>query len=207
MYQVTVPQTFVELAIAKCAADNAPYCGDQCGCWQHGEQRILCIADGLGHGQRAETAAKAALDYVAAHLGEPLTKIFSGCDPALRHTVGVAMSIAVVSQDGKGLTHAGIGNTEARIVGRDRHRQLSSYPGIVGGGYRKLLPETVPLGPGELVILTTDGIKGRWNMDAYGNALKADIKRLAKQILQDWARPDDDAAVMIYKNNPKGGSQ
>ena len=191
----------MQIAIAKRSFFNDPHNGDECAYWQSGGKVLLCVVDGLGHGEDAERAAKAAVEYVALHLAEPLVDVFTGCDRALRRTRGVAMGLAVVDEEAETLTYAGIGNTRAVIVQSARSLVcLSSNYGIVGGGYRKLTPETVELHPGDLVILSSDGIKERCDLLAYGGALRGDVQQLAERILQDWGRETDDAAVLVFRS-------
>lgn len=160
----------------------------------------LCIVGGLGHGEHAETTAKAAVDYVADHISEPLADIFAGCDSAIHHTRGVAMGIALIDEEARTLTYAGIGDTCALIVGEESVR-LDSNPGIVGGGYRRLSPEAVPLPPGALVIMYTDGLKNTTSVSGYDDGLRADLPHLAEKILQDWGRENDDAAVLVFRRD------
>ena len=145
----------MRVGVAKRALNDDPSCGDECGSWQNGCKTILCMADGLGHGEHAHTAAKAAVDYVVGHYSEPLVDIFSGCDKAIRDMRGVAMGICVIDEEKHTLTFAGIGNTRTMIFG-DSARSMSNHYGIVGGAYRTLVPETVHLEPGRLVVMFTD---------------------------------------------------
>jgi len=207
----------VRVAMVKRALHDAPHCGDGCGYWRGGGQTILCVVDGLGHGPYAEKAARAAIDCVTRHLSESLPDIFAVCNEAIRGTRGVAMGIAVIDEEAQQLTYAGIGNTRALIArGRppapiDRHGtgpcrrvaegrtiRMSSNWGIVGGGYKTLTPETVPLMPGDLVILFTDGLAEAIDLAGYNDALRADVQRLAGKILGDWGRETDDAAVLVF---------
>lgn len=187
------------VAIAKCALNGGPHCGDEGAYWQTGSTTTLCIADGLGHGEQAEKAAHAAVGYVADHLSEPLPAIFAGCDSAIRRSRGVAMGIAVIDEEARTLTYAGIGNTRAMIAGA-RSGGLVSDPGIVGGGYKTLAPETMPLASGDLVIMSTDGVEEVIDMSRYQGALRTDLRRLAEQILQDWRTETDDAAVLVFRS-------
>lgn len=197
----------MNVGVAKQVQDDAAHCGDQCGCWQSGHGTFLCIADGLGHGEEAQQAAQAAIDYVATHLAEPLGKIFAGCNRALRGTRGVAMGLAVVDSPGKTVTYAGIGNTRAMLV-KNIHREVVSEPtfrfggnyGIVGGGYQRLVPERQRLGAGDLVILYTDGLRELISLENYDKALREDVQRLAERILQDWYCGTNDAAVLVFRN-------
>lgn len=190
----------MQIAIAKRALLGDRHCGDDCAWWHSGGKTTLCIVDGLGHGEHAERAATAAVEYVAGHLTHPLADIFAGCDAALRRTRGVVMSIAVVDEEAETLTHAGIGNTRAMIVGEEKTVHLSSNYGIVGGGYRRLTPETVTLNPGDLVIMYTDGIPEKMNLLNYDATLRGDVQQLAAQIVQGWGRETDDVAVLVFRS-------
>ncbi|RLC76082.1 MAG: hypothetical protein DRJ03_21380 [Chloroflexi bacterium] len=191
----------MQVAITKRPFLGETHCGDECAYWQGNGKVTLCIVDGLGHGEHAERAAQAAVEYVAGHLGESLADIFAGCDAALRSTRGVAMGIAVIDEEAETLTYAGIGNTRIMIIrGAQPVIHLSSNYGIVGGGYRKLTPETVELHPGDLVILSSDGIKERCDLLAYGDALRGGAQQLGERILQDWGRETDDAAVLVFRS-------
>jgi len=194
------------LAIVKRPFPGDPHCGDDAAWWRHDHKLTLCIVDGLGHGEDAERAARVAVEYIAHHLTEPLVELFAGCDQALRRTRGAAMSVAVIDGEAGTLTYAGIGNTRAVIVRKPgvdspvgKIVRLSGNWGIVGGDYRKLTPETVELGPGDLVILTTDGVKERCDVSAYGDALYGDVQRLAERILRDCGREMDDVAVLVFR--------
>ncbi len=132
---------------AKRTHDNAPHCGDALGVWRLKGKRTLCVVDGLGHGEHAETAARAAFDCVIRHLSHPLADVFAICDRALRGTRGVVMGIAVIDEATGKLTYAGVWNTSFLIAGTGQHR-LGSDPGVVGAGYRTLSLNRVPLQPG-----------------------------------------------------------
>jgi len=201
----------IQVAIAKRALNNDPYCGDECGYWKSGNKVVLCVVDGLGHGERAESAAKAAVQYVGHHLAQSLDELFAGCDRALRNTRGVAMSTVIIDKAAGTLTYTGIGNTRAMIVGEPRVKDtdrktiiLSSNYGIVGGGYKTLSPETALLTAGNLVILYTDGVEETIGVSRYDDLLRADLQQLAERIIQDWGRETDDAAVLVFRYESKG---
>ena len=155
------------------------------------------MADGLGHGKHAHTAGKAAVDYVADHYSEPLLDVFSNCDKAIRNTRGVAMGVCVIDEEKHTLTFAGISNVRTMIFGK-RARSMSSHYGIVGGGYRNLAPETVPLEPGSLVVMFTDGLPETITLTGYDEEVRGDPQRLAPRILNDLRLGSDDAAVLVY---------
>ncbi|NIA13614.1 MAG: SpoIIE family protein phosphatase [Nitrospiraceae bacterium] len=188
----------MKIAIVKRPLEE-PHCGDLAGFWEHDGKVVLCMIDGLGHGKYAEQAAMAALGFFERHRYEPLLEVFAACDQALHNTRGVAMGVAVAEPAAGTLTYAGIGNTRAMVVGQETTRLLSHY-GIVGGGYRTLKTETVPLAPGDLVIMYTDGIEEVIDLSGYGETLRTELRRLAETIIEDWRRATDDAAILVFRN-------
>ncbi len=188
----------LQIAIAKRALAGDPHCGDECGSWRVGGKTILCVVDGLGHGEHAETAAKAAVDYVGRHLSESLPEVFAGCDHALRETRGAVMGLAVIDEEKGTLTYAGIGNVRAVVIGEKTFKMTSSY-GIVGGGYKVLTLETVPFSPGDVVILHTDGVEEMSDISGYADIAPENVQCLAESILRDRGLRSDDAAILICR--------
>jgi len=189
----------VKATFASRAWDDAEHCGDQGGYWPIGGKVLLCLADGLGHGKQAEAAATAALDYVGRHLSEPLPALFQGCDKALRDTRGVAMGVAVADPAADSLTYAIIGNIHGVIMGGTKVA-LSAYSGIIGAGFRTLVPQSVPFGPGAVGALFTDGIREDADLSGYDAALLADPRGLSERVLGEWGKVSDDAGVLVFRN-------
>ncbi|MBW1750863.1 MAG: SpoIIE family protein phosphatase, partial [Deltaproteobacteria bacterium] len=76
----------------------------------------------------------------------------------------------------------------------------SSHNGIVGGGYKTLRTETVPLAPGDLVIMYTDGIEELIDLSGYNETLRADLEQLTETIIEDWRCKKDDQAVLVFRS-------
>jgi len=53
--------------------------------------------------------------------------------------------------------------------------------------------------PGDLLIMTTDGIEEIIDLSGYDSTLMEDPQDLAERILQDWSDGADDAAVLVYE--------
>jgi len=191
----------MQIGLASRALDGK-HCGDQCAYWRVDHRMVLCMVDGLGHGEFAEAAAKAALTYVAQHLDESLEAIFAGCDLALRFTRGAVMGIALIEPQTRTLTYAAVGNIRLAILGahdsgsNGQHLSLANSQGIVGAGFRHLRPKSRSLSPDDLVVLFTDGIPESAPL-TYSD--KSDLQDLAREIVNTWGRINDDVAVMIYK--------
>ena len=189
----------VSIGVIKRARNDGAFCGDAYGHWHGHGKTTICIIDGLGHGQPAATAASAAIDYIGGRAFLPLAELFTGCNKTLRGTRGAAMGLAVIDECPGNLTFAGVGNTRAMVCGARTARLVSSH-GIVGAGYRNLLMEEVSLLRGDLVILTTDGIRADLDLAAYPLKLRGDPQALAESIVHEWRHePPDDAAVLVFQ--------
>lgn len=180
------------------ALNDARECGDVGRYWRWEDKIVLCLADGLGHGPKAEEAAEAAVACVGENLGQPLPAIFAHCDENIRSTRGAVMGIAVVDTGIGALTYAGVGNTRI-VIGGAKKSSLFSTSGIVGGGYAPLYPETVRLVPGDVVAMYTDGFRAEIDLAAYTPSLRLDPQGLSEHILNDWSRGTDDAAVLVFR--------
>ena len=193
----------MHVAITTKAFRNDVFCGDQAGAWMANGKAVLCMVDGLGHGEEAEEAGVAAVEYVSKHLDDTFQEIFAGCNRAIGHTRGVAMGIALLSEETSEMLYAGIGNTRAMIFGPRRRKitHMSSDPGIIGGGYRNLVPETTELKHGDIIVMSTDGVEEMIDISIYDRDTTADPKLLSRKIIQDWGRERDDRGVLVYQTS------
>lgn len=201
-------QINLQIASARRPLLSETACGDQADYWQLGpEHWLLCLADGLGHGPLAEQAAQQALACVASQLQTPLPELFEHCNRALRGTRGVAMSVVRVEPQGQ-VTLAGIGNIQVRHfrpMHPEQSQRFSSNYGIVGAGYRQLKTLHCQLLPGDLLLMHSDGISERFELDSYASDLLASPALLAERLLADWGKTHDDAAVIVCHCEPLPG--
>lgn len=182
-----------------------PFQGDKhCGDWYFIKEfcegsktkTLIAVIDGLGHGVWAEEAAKKACEYLECSYQRDLSAIFHGCNQFLRHTVGVAMSIAVIDFERSNLTFAGIGNVELRIIA-DKSFGMVCDDGIVGAGFRKIHEVSCTFKPGNLLIMHSDGISAKFNFFSYPTEVRAEPEKLAEAISRDFARDNDDSIVVV----------
>ncbi|MBF0124360.1 MAG: SpoIIE family protein phosphatase [Magnetococcales bacterium] len=191
---------------------DPPYCGDQGGWWPEssGPARLavaepvpltLALIDGMGHGADAERSALVAKSYIAQHYHEPdLAQIIIGCDGVLKRTRGATMIVGRIDYQQQLFAFAGVGNCSAIIYRSDRSSvRLVSDVGIVGVGFSQLLVESIPVQPGDLVVLHTDGIRERMHLNNYGSVILNDSSRLADALIADWGKQIDDVAVLVVQ--------
>jgi phosphoserine phosphatase RsbX len=186
--------------IAQRSFKDSPHCGDRGACWEQDDVAVMAMIDGLGHGETAEIAALAAMEYVSEHLDETIEEILFGCNKAIAGTIGVAMSITMLDKLNGVASFAGVGNTTAKVVSRQNWRSFSmaSDPGIVGERIRSLFTENVEYLPDYLLLMYTDGISPMIDIGKYDAEHRADLGTWAEMLVEDWGSKNDDRTLMIY---------
>ena len=177
----------------------------------------LLSIDGLGHGDLAAAAARAALDCMAEAPFRTPSAQLDACHGALRATRGAAMAAVQLSYAGAGgrpdpdgvasLRFAGIGNIAGCLMGgamdstmaSGKRRQMVSHNGIVGHNMRKVQEFDHPCAPGSLFIMHSDGVSTQWDLDAQPGLAACHPLVIAAVLLRDHARARDDASVMVLR--------
>jgi anti-sigma regulatory factor (Ser/Thr protein kinase) len=161
----------------------------------------LMVADGLGHGVYAAEAAREANRILAqAESGSPAS-IMRDCHDALRKTRGAAAAIAMFEREKSKLCFAGLGNISAVLVNRQGCRRLASYNGTLGHQMSRLQEFTFPWADDSTLVMHSDGLATRWNLDDYPGILNKHPSLIAAVLYRDFSRELDDVTVLVTKNS------
>lgn len=162
----------------------------------------LLVADGLGHGPLAAEASEAAAAILASRAERTPTMLLSDAHGALRATRGAAMAVAVIDNDAKRLTFAGIGNIAAHVYdsGGGGRRQLVSHNGIVGNNMRKVQEFVTPWNDGAWLLLHSDGLATRWDLAEYPGVFERHPRILGALLYRDFVRGRDDVTIVVLRD-------
>jgi hypothetical protein len=176
-------------------------CGDawahaSCGRWER-----LCMVDGLGHGPLAAIASAAAVAvFRAARESDTPTEIIEQCHAALATTRGAVMAVVAIDVAAGRLLYAGVGNIAGMLHSGAGANHLLSTEGIVGHRIRNIRVVERSWSAGDSVVLSTDGLSGRWNLARYPGLLQRHPLLIASVLFRDFARDTDDATVLAAKD-------
>ena len=162
---------------------------------------LLAVVDGLGHGKPAAEAAKLAVATVYKYTEDSILPIFAHCHEQLKGTRGVVMSLVFFDAAGRTMTWAGVGNVEGRLIRRkgdsaERTDFLMLGSGVIGYRLPHLRASIKTISHGDLVILSTDGIRTGFD---EGLNLRSPPQQIADSILASHKRDDDDALVLVAR--------
>lgn len=175
--------------------------GDRALVLDTGAGVLFAVLDGLGHGAPAAEAADRATAILTENCGEPLDVLMVLCHRAMVETRGAAVSLALI-EPGETLQWLGVGNVDSRLLtlgpaGPELRATMLLTGGIVG--YRlpsHLQPQTLPIRPGDLLLMATDGIVavGPESLD-----LAKPATAIAGDLLARDAKDTDDALVLAAR--------
>jgi anti-sigma regulatory factor (Ser/Thr protein kinase) len=178
--------------------------GDGWGCEFLADRCILALVDGLGHGPGAAAAAELAVASVRQHRTKAPAAIVQYAHDALRATRGAALAVAEIDLPRQALHYCGVGNISATIIAGDNLRHLVSYNGTAGHEARKIVEFTYPWSANALLIMHSDGLMTRWNLQAYPGLIQRHPSLIAGVLYRDFVRGRDDVTVLAVKGAAPG---
>lgn len=191
------PVNDIRYGVSQHSLHNDPHCGDA---WhlaiEPGRFSVL-VADGLGHGELAEHAAKAGEQVFAQAAFVDATVLMNDMHIAMGGTRGGAMAVAQYDALADNLRFTGVGNIGASLIGPDKSRGLASHPGIVGVQFRKAHPFDYAQVAGQLLILYSDGLQSRWSLSDYPGLAHRHPALIAAILHRDFCRGRDDVTVFV----------
>jgi anti-sigma regulatory factor (Ser/Thr protein kinase) len=193
------PVPALELGVVCLAKPGEQVCGDGWTQVVQADRQVLLVADGLGHGPDAATAAQAAVQVLREHPALAPAALIEAAHAVLRSTRGAALAVAELNPGQQAVRFAGVGNIAGVVFNAGSSRHLVSHNGTVGHTLRKVQEFSVPWPPGALLILHSDGLATHWNLTAYPGLLGRDPSLIAGVLYRDYTRGHDDVTVLILK--------
>lgn len=178
-------------------------CGDAWAIGVRADGVAVGVADGLGHGPDAALASEPAVKLVAEADSACACDLVTLAHGALRGTRGAALAVALIDTAKGELSFCGVGNIAGCIANGSTRRHLMSHNGIVGSNLRKTQEFRHEWKSGALLILHSDGIATRWDVDAYPGLSFRHPALIAAVLYRDFARPRDDSLVLVLREREK----
>ncbi|WP_017307174.1 SpoIIE family protein phosphatase [Spirulina subsalsa] len=159
---------------------------------------FLGIIDALGHGREANQVSVLMQNFLQENWTVDLrTTLFSLHDHC-KGTLGAAVGLGLLKVQTGELSYCGIGNTTIRVVGRQSKR-LYSVDGIVGNRMRTPVEQKLYLTPTDILLMYTDGVKDRFEVDDYPQLLYESPQSLARNIVRQFEKVYDDATCLVLR--------
>lgn len=117
----------------------------------------------------------------------------------MKKTRGAAIGIALIDLESSTLRYAGVGNIEVRVKSQTTIRPIS-INGILGYNLRKVKEEEFPYRQGDMIILHSDGISTKFNLNLYPpEFLGQHPQTIAEKIAAEFGRERDDLTIVVAR--------
>lgn len=186
-----------------CVVDTYPgesVCGDGWAFAASDSAKTLMMVDGSGHGPEANRAAQVAIDTFTAHAGEGCVALVERIHRALVPTRGAAVAVARVDVETNTVRFVGVGNIAGTMVSDGATRRMASNNGTVGHVAPRIREFLYPSGEPPLVVLHSDGLTMKWDLDAYPGLAAQHPSLIAGVLFRDHRRGRDDASIVAMRS-------
>lgn len=177
-------------------------CGDGYYIKQTNKGFQIFVGDGLGHGESANEAVEAAIKAFRQTLETDPTAILREIHSTVKKTRGLVATIASVDYKSEVWNICGIGNINTRIYNGLENKTYTPYNGIIGHNIPRTLNNTVvPYKKHQIIIMHSDGLRTRWNLNELTSIFKHSPGIIGAAIYKENVRGTDDATILVGKIN------
>lgn len=173
-------------------------CGDAGGIISNGKYCFLALVDALGHGVDAHQVAVRAKEYIFSHSELGLAEIIKGLHSLLSQSRGAVVAVCQLDIETGILRSVGIGNISAKIFGRTL-RRIDFKSGFIGDAmpFINVKEEQVKLSPGDILIMSSDGLKEHYDINEYPGILMGSANRIASELVEKLGKRDDITCLVL----------
>ncbi|WP_433830998.1 SpoIIE family protein phosphatase [Flavobacterium anhuiense] len=177
-------------------------CGDGYYIKQTSKGFQIFVGDGLGHGESANEAVEAAIKAFRQSGASDPSAILRDIHSTVKKTRGLVATIASVDYKSEVWNICGIGNINTRIYNGLENKTYTPYNGIIGHNIPRTLNNTVvPYKKHQIIIMHSDGLRTRWNLNDLTSIFKHSPGIIASALYKENVRGTDDATILVGKIN------
>jgi anti-sigma regulatory factor (Ser/Thr protein kinase) len=188
-----------EVRVLMVCKEGESVCGDNYHCsMTKSNQLKLILTDGLGHGKAAALAADESIHSFLENSLVPPNEQIRRIHLDIKSTRGAVINISYLDFTNKQIMYCGVGNISSKILTAGKNRNCISYNGIVGHSIpRTLNNHVLQWNRTDILILHSDGLSTRWDLQKYPMITKHDFSIIAAALYKDHCRKNDDVTIAV----------
>lgn len=173
-------------------------CGDTGVIKTYDNECFCALVDVLGHGREAHDVSILAETYLLENYRHDLIGIMNGLHSHLAGTRGAVVALCRLNLTSGLLHYVGVGNISTRIYGSEP-RSFVPRDGIVGYSMTAPKEHQVAIYPGDILILTSDGVRQHFDLAQYPGLLNGTAQEVATNLIDNLAKGDDDVSCIVLR--------
>jgi len=159
---------------------------------------LFGVIDVSGHGYEAHRLARRLAAELETNASLDLVAILQALHAKASGTRGAAVGLAVVDRARRRLQFAGVGNGHIRCFGSQHWRGVWR-DGIVGERLPTVAPQSIPLEPGDLIVMGSDGVSESTPVAELRGHSPLSAEHIARCVIRQAGRSTDDASCIVVK--------
>jgi anti-sigma regulatory factor (Ser/Thr protein kinase) len=175
-------------------------CGDGYRVKRTGQEVQIFFGDGLGHGEHAKEAVDRAGNFFMGYEERDPVSILRMIHEHVRRTRGLVGTVAIGDLKTNEWRICGVGNILTRLYSGVTYKNYMSYNGALGLNVPNSMKESIyRIEKNQHLIMCSDGIRSRWDLNKYPSIFKYDCTLLAAALYSDFNRGNDDSSILVAK--------
>ena len=160
----------------------------------------IFMGDGLGHGKEAFDAVQLAITNFKLCEAVVPSEILRFISEGVKKSRGLVATTVVLDHKLKKWKICGVGNIATRLFEGLQSKNYMNHNGIVGLNVPTTLQDhETDFNKHQCFILTSDGIRTRWDLSQFPSILRYDPMMLAAVIYKENARKNDDMSILVVR--------
>lgn len=159
---------------------------------------FIGLVDGAGHGPEANTIAQASREFLEKNKDAELPSLMNALHENLKGTRGGVAIIGKLDFESLQFRFVGIGNIFLRKFGNSSTRAVTQG-GVIGYNIRTPHEKLMQFSVGDVLVMHTDGITSRFDVNDYPEILYDDAKTIANNLIKKFGNINDDATCIVVR--------
>jgi serine/threonine protein phosphatase PrpC len=192
---------FIEWGVAIRPIPGQTVCGDLHLVKPFVDGALVAVVDGLGHGDEAIAVARIAIKVLDDQADQSVITLVKLCHDALIETRGVVLTVASFKTLDATMSWLSVGNVAGLLFRADAKavppcETALLRGGVVGYQLPPLRESVIAVGPDDLLILYTDGIRNGFDPSIL---IGGTPQKIADRVMSRHFKGNDDALVLVVR--------
>lgn len=174
------------------------YSGDLAYIHQQNGSMFIAVVDAAGHGRSAHSVSYNVETIFLEKKNDDLIKLTQLLHETLLGGPGAVIIVGVLDTENLKFSFVHIGDTHGKVFG-PRKRSLVGQAGMLGHAIPTPIIQSEVLSVGDTLVLSTDGISERFELDAIKGQRTLSVDTLARKAVEQFGKDHDDATCLIVR--------
>ena len=174
------------------------YSGDVAFIHRNDTKIFVAVVDAAGHGRSAHRVATKIEKIFRSGNTDELAGLIQFSHQRLKGGPGAVIIAGALDAESLDFTYVHIGDTHGKVFG-PRRRTLVGQAGMLGHAIRTPSIQSETLSAGDTLVLCTDGISERYDLNEIQRYSTMPADALARRIVEQFGKDHDDATCLVVR--------